>query len=106
MASRAVTTGSFDKEVSSAGNLMLVDFWASWCGPCRALAPTLEALSDGLGESLTLLKCDVDAEPDLATRFHIVSIPTLMLFRDGRHVHTLVGNMPASELRHEIERFL
>ena len=106
MASRAVTTGSFDKEVSSADNLVLVDFWASWCGPCRALAPTLEALSDELGERLTLLKCDVDAEPDLATKFHIVSIPTLMLFRGGRHVHTMVGNMPAPELRREIERLL
>ncbi len=106
MPSRKVTTTGFDSEVASATTPVLVDFWASWCGPCRALGPTVEKVADELDGRLTVLKCNVDEEPELATRFGIVSIPTLIVFVGGKAVHTMVGNMPAAELRHELDRFV
>ena len=70
---------------------VLVDFWAPWCGPCRALAPHLETLAREYGESLLILKVDVDAHPDAAKAYSVTSLPTLVLFRDGEEVKRHVG---------------
>lgn len=106
MATTPITTDKFDSVVTSSAKPVLVDFWASWCGPCRALGPVVEEISGELSDKLDVYKCNVDEEADLATRFRIVSIPTLILFKNGKPVHTMVGNMPKAELKKELEAYL
>ena len=103
MATTPITTDKFDSVVTSSAKPVLVDFWASWCGPCRALGPVVEEISGELSDKLDVYKCNVDEEGDLAQRFQIVSIPTLILFKDGKPVHTMVGNMPKADLMKELE---
>ena len=103
MATTPITTDKFDSIVSGSAKPVLVDFWASWCGPCRALGPVVEQVGDEMADRLTVYKCNVDEEGDLAQRFQIVSIPTLILFKDGKPVHTMVGNMPKADLVKELE---
>ena len=103
MASTPITTAEFDSVLASSAKPVLVDFWASWCGPCRALGPVVEQISDEKADSLVVRKCNVDEEPDLATKFRIVSTPTLILFKDGQPAHTMVGNMPKADLVAELE---
>ena len=103
MASTPITTAEFDSVLASSAKPVLVDFWASWCGPCRALGPVVEQISDEMAERLVVRKCNVDEGPDLATKFRIVSIPTLILFKDGQPAHTMVGNMPKADLVAELE---
>ena len=100
---KAITNSDFDAVIAGSDKPVLVDFWASWCGPCRALAPVIDEISEEMADRLDVYKCDVDAEADLATRFRIVSIPTLILFKGGKPVHTIVGNMPKPALVGELE---
>ena len=100
---RAVTSADFERAVLQADGLVLVDFWAAWCPPCRRLAPTLDALAAEYEGRLSVMKVDVDESPELAHRYGIQSIPTLILFRDGRAVDKRLGAMPANELRHFVD---
>jgi thioredoxin 1 len=77
---------------------VLVDFWAVWCGPCRAIAPHLDAIAGELGDKLTIVKLDVDSNQDTATKYGVSSIPTLLIFKDGKVVDKVVGN-PGSKAR-------
>ncbi len=80
---------NFDSAISSG--LVLVDFWASWCGPCKMLAPTIEALAEEYDGRVSVCKVDVDACPELAARFNIYSIPTVLIFKDGDEAQSIIG---------------
>lgn len=103
---QSLTTPEFSQVVEGATKPVLIDFWASWCGPCRALGPVVEEVGHELADRLDVYKVNVDDEPDLATKFRIVSIPTLILFKDGKPVHQMVGNMPKATLVSELEAHL
>ena len=93
-----VTTNNFEEEVLKSDKPVLVDFWATWCGPCRMLAPTVEAIAEEKADVLKVGKVDVDQEPELARRFGIMSIPTLILFKNGEAVKQTMGFQPKDAL--------
>jgi thioredoxin 1 len=92
-----VTSATFDGVVTS-DRPVLIDFWAPWCGPCRAIAPVLEEIARELGDTVTIGKVNVDEHPDLAVRFGVQAIPQLLFFKDGAIQDTLVGAVPKREL--------
>jgi thioredoxin 1 len=100
---RTLTAESWDREVAGAAGPVLVDFWASWCPPCRKLAPAIDALASEVAGRVTVGKLDVDAFPEVAGRYGIVSIPTLLLFKDGHVVARRVGALPMEALRDMLE---
>lgn len=89
-----LTEGAFDQAI--AQGTALVDFWATWCGPCKMLAPVIEELGDKYEGTAVIAKVDVDAEPGLAGRYGVMSIPTVILFKDGVEIDRKVGFMPVS----------
>ena len=91
MAEIVITTENFEQEVLKATQPVLVDFWATWCGPCKMLAPVIEELEEELNGVLKVGKINVDNEPELAVKFGIVSIPTVLIFKDGEVVQKSVG---------------
>ena len=102
----AITSASFDNILATETRPVLVDFWATWCGPCRALAPIVDEISEEMADRLAVYKCDVDAEGELAQRFGIMSIPTLIVFKDGQVAGQLVGAMPKVQLVAELEKLI
>ena len=99
-----LTEDAFDKAI--AQGVALVDFWASWCGPCKMLAPVIEELGGQYEGKAVIAKVDVDAEPELARRFGVMSIPTVVLFKDGAEVDRKVGVMPADAYTQALDALL
>lgn len=97
---------SFDHDVMASDGLVLVDFWAPWCGPCRALQPTLEEIAEIYGEDLKVVKVDIESNPKLAERFGVRSIPLLALFCQGRERGRVAGAMSKTRLCHFIDTYL
>ncbi|MDP4000205.1 MAG: thioredoxin [bacterium] len=103
---KSVTVSTFEAEVLNAKTPVLVDFWAVWCGPCKAQEPIIAELEKSLAGKLKVVKVNVDEEPDLSQRFTVMSIPTLLLFKDGDPVETVIGVLPKSELETKIKPHL
>lgn len=101
-----VRDADFDEKVVNAAGPVLVDFWAPWCGPCRRLAPILEEVADELGDRLTVLKLNTDENPRTPGQFGVMSIPTLILFKDGKEVDRFIGVMPKNQLKAQLEAAL
>jgi thioredoxin 1 len=101
-----LTDATFDEVVGSSDKPILVDFWAEWCGPCKMIAPILEELATEQTERFSIGKLDVDANVATATKYSVMSIPTLLLFKDGEVVARLVGAKPKGALLQEITHYL
>ena len=101
-----LSDSTFDEEIKGSAEPVLVDFWAECCGPCKMIAPTLEEMAKDFAGRLKIAKLNVDDSPDVARRFEVMSIPTLILFKDGEPVQRLVGAKGKGQLVQEIDPFL
>jgi thioredoxin 1 len=103
---KSVTDETFADEVLKSGKPVLVDFWAEWCGPCRLVAPVLEALAAEHSDKITIVQLNVDESPRTAQEYNVSSIPTLNVYRDGKVVKTVIGAKPRSALEQDLQEFL
>ncbi len=103
---QAVSDATFQSEVINANLPVLVDIWADWCPPCRAIAPTVEELANDYDGKLKVMKLDVDANPSTAGMFGVMSIPTLLFFKDGKLADRVVGYQPKAKLQETIDSLL
>ncbi|MCC3303900.1 thioredoxin TrxA [Sneathiella sp. HT1-7] len=98
MTTTKVTDASFKEDVLDSSGLVLVDFWAEWCGPCKQIAPALDEISQEMGGDLKIAKVNIDENPNTPTKYGVRGIPTLMLFKDGQIAATKVGASPKSAI--------
>jgi thioredoxin 1 len=100
--STAVTESSFEQEVLESDKPVIVDFWAEWCGPCHAVSPVLDRIAEERSDELRLVKVNIDEEPALAQKYGIVSIPTIVLFKDGEPAAAAVGAQPKTAIERSL----
>jgi thioredoxin 1 len=105
-ATKAVTDDTFEADVLQSQKTVLVDYWAEWCGPCKMIAPILEAIADEHGDKLDIVKLNVDDNPKVTQKYNILNIPTLGVFSNGEVVRELVGARSKSALLRELADFL
>jgi thioredoxin 1 len=106
MALKNTTDATFADDVLMSDKPVLVDFWATWCGPCRKVAPIMEEISEQYGDKIEVVKLDTDANIDTAARYGVVSIPTLNVYVKGQVVKSIVGAHPKPKLLRELEEFI
>jgi thioredoxin 1 len=97
-----VTEATFEQEVLKSETPVIVDFWAEWCGPCHAVAPVLEKIAEERGAEIKLVKVNIDEEQGLSIKYGVMSIPTMILFRDGEPAHAAIGAQPKSALERSL----
>ena len=102
MATVKVDNSNFQSEVLEAAEPVVVDFWAEWCGPCKMIAPILDEISTELAGKVKVVKVNIDEEPDLACRYGVMSIPTIILFKDGEPAAAAIGAQPKSMLERSL----
>ncbi len=100
------TTSTWESEILKSKGLVMVDFWAVWCGPCRIIAPTVEELAKEYSGRVKVAKLNTDENPDIASRYKIMGIPTVMFFKDGQKVDQIVGAVPKPQLKAKIDALL
>ena len=98
-----LTQQNFDETLAESPGLLMVDFWAEWCGPCRAIAPVLDELARAAAGRVTLAKVNVDENPGLAARYGVRSIPTILFVKDGKVVDEVVGAVPKTQLQKKLD---
>jgi thioredoxin 1 len=103
---KAVTDASFDADVLQSDKPILVDFWAEWCGPCRAVGPILDQIADEHGDKIEIVKLNVDDNPQIAAKYMITSIPALKVYKGGEVVKTIIGAKPKAALEKDLADFL
>jgi thioredoxin 1 len=101
-----LTDATFDEELAAADEVVVVDFWAEWCGPCKMIAPVLEEIASEQDGKVRIAKLNVDDNPGAARKFDVMSIPTLIVFKDGQPAKRLVGARPKRALLEELAEFL
>ncbi|GJL91453.1 thioredoxin TrxA [Hyphococcus sp.] len=106
MAAKTVTDASFSADVLDSGDIVLIDFWAEWCGPCKQIAPALDEIAKDYEGKLTVAKVNIDENPETPGRYGVRGIPTLMIFSGGEHIATRVGAAPKSQLAAWVEEVM
>ncbi len=101
-----VTGETFDAEVLKSGVPVLVDFWAPWCGPCRAIGPSIDQLSQEYGGKAKVVKLNVDDEPEIEERYGVKSIPTLIFFKNGEVADTIIGALPKIKYKEKLDELI
>ncbi|MFG2718658.1 thioredoxin [Streptomyces sp. NPDC048416] len=101
-----VTDADFDEVVLKNNKPVLVDFWAAWCGPCRQIAPSLEAIAAEYGDEIEIVKLNIDENPDTAAKYGVMSIPTLNVYQGGEVAKTIVGAKPKAALLRDLDGFI
>ena len=106
MSAREVTDATFEAEVLNSDKPIMVDFWATWCGPCRAVSPILDAIATEHADKIDIVKLDVDANPQTAMKYNITSIPAMKVYQAGEVKKTVIGAKPKPALEHDLAEFL
>lgn len=99
-----LTKENFDSEVLNNKGLVMVDFWATWCGPCRTMSPVVDQIAEEAADKLKVCKVNIDEQPELAERYQVMTIPTLMVFKDGKAVASTVGVQPKKTVLDMVEK--